>query len=284
MSEEEELRKKVDELTLANNALTRRGARERRTIEQLERRLTQIDKMKHAGEIVNNNLYNELARLTRELATQTARVNELLLNVLPAVIKNELEARGQVASRAYDEATVLFSDFIGFTSFCEKSAAFEVVERLGAYFSAFDEIIATFGLEKLKTVGDGYMCVAGVPTPVTSHAIDGVRAALALVAATAKLNEEFQSLGQAPFGIRIGLHTGPVVGGVIGTRKFAFDIWGDTVNTAARVESHGVINGVTISAATHAYVADLVHCNDLGRVAVKGKSAALQRYHVLGLR
>lgn len=281
MTTEDDLRRRIAELEAANKDLTRRTARDARTIAQLERSLEQNDKMQQASERVNTNLYNELMRVTQELAAQTSRVNELLLNVLPAVIKDELTAHGHVASRAYEEATVLFSDFVGFTSFCERSTAIEVVERLSAYFSAFDEITSRLALEKLKTVGDGYMCVGGVPSARESHALDCVRAGLEFIRATQDINERYGSHG---FSIRIGIHTGPVVGGVIGTRKFAFDIWGDTVNTAARVQSGGITDGVTISEATYARVQDAVDCEDLGSVTAKGKSAELRRFHVKKVR
>ncbi|HLM73807.1 MAG TPA: adenylate/guanylate cyclase domain-containing protein [Polyangiaceae bacterium] len=284
MATEDDLKRRIEELTAENKDLVRRASRDARTITQLERLLAQNDKMQQASERVNTNLYNELMRVTQELAAQTNRVNELLLNVLPAVIKDELTARGHVASRAYEEATVLFSDFVGFTAFCERSTAIQVVERLSAYFSAFDEITSRLSLEKLKTVGDGYMCVGGVPTARESHALDCVRAGLEFIRATQVINERYGSLGEPGFSIRVGIHTGPVVGGVIGTRKFAFDIWGDTVNTAARVQAIGVTDGVTISEATFARVQGAVDCDDIGSVAAKGKSAELRRYHVKKVR
>jgi len=261
--------------------LTRKLLRNERKIEQLQRNLQRSDKMWAASETVNNNLFNELQRTSKLLEAEKQRVEELLLTILPRTIKEELQANGYVVPKRYTHATVIFTDFADFTMLSEKRNPVEVVGRLKNYFEAFDDIVDHFGLEKLKTIGDGYMCAGGVPVLSETHAIDCVCAALEMLKATEMLGQKDIKTGSDPLHIRIGVHSGPLVAGVIGKKRFTFDVWGDTVNTASRVESAGLIDVVTISDKTYQMVKNQVEVKSLGLHSLKGKSSQMQLYKVL---
>ena len=166
----------------------------------------------------------------------------------------------------FDEVTVCFTDFVGFTLSSEKMAPAMLVDALNEYFTAFVEIIARYGLEKLKTIGDSYMFASGLPEKRASHAVNAVLAAL-------EMAEVVKRLALRPDGtdwnIRIGLHSGPVIAGVVGIRKFAFDIWGNTVNFAARMESSGVHGRVNISERTCLLTRGLIDCEARGHIRIK---------------
>jgi len=264
-----------------HKTLQRKLLRYERKIDQLQRNLHRSDKMWAASETVNNNLFNELQRTSTLLEAEKQRVEELLLTILPRTIKDELQEFGYVVPKRYTHATVVFTDFADFTTFSEQRNPVEIVGRLKVYFEAFDDIIDRFGLEKLKTIGDGYMCAGGVPVLSETHAIDCVRAALDMANVTDLLGKKDTKTGRIPLNIRIGVHSGPLVAGVIGKKRFTFDVWGDTVNTASRVESAGLINAVTISDKTYQIIKDQVEVKSLGLQALKGKSDRLQLYQVL---
>jgi class 3 adenylate cyclase len=195
------------------------------------------------------------------------RISEsLLTNILPETVAAELGTEGKVAPRYYDQVTILFTDFVGFTPATEQLPAEELVERLHAYFTAFDEVVTRYGLEKLKTIGDSYMCVAGLPVRTSSHPVDAVMAAFEMVRRVEDL------AGPAPpldWRVRIGIHTGPVVAGVVGIKKFAFDVWGDTVNFASRMESSGAPNRINISYAASRRIKDFFALEARGGVRTK---------------
>lgn len=207
----------------------------------------------------------ELFEQKREVLKQQQLAETLLLNTLPAEIATELKEKGAVDPRYHEDVTVLFTDFQGFTLSTEKLAADELVRALHGYFSAFDSVVQTYGLEKLKTIGDSYMCVAGLPKRQPSHAVDALLAAFGIIEAVV----QGQARGLPPWSIRIGVHTGPVISGVVGIRKFAFDIWGESVNFASRIESSGHPNRINLSASTYARVKDFFECEHRGRVLTK---------------
>ena len=189
-----------------------------------------------------------------------------MLKILPATVAGELRANGTVAPMHFDDVTVCFNDFVGFTVSSETMEAREVVAQLDKYFTEFDLIISRYGIEKLKTIGDAYMFASGLPQSSPSHAVDAVLAALEIL-------EKAKQLASAPGGtgwkLRVGLHSGPVVAGVVGVKKFAFDIWGDTVNLASRMESSGVPDRVNLSARTYSLVRDFFDCEERGLVRTK---------------
>jgi adenylate cyclase len=215
----------------------------------------------------NTNIRRQVQEIRRQrnaFKTEEEKTEALLLNILPRSIAAELRATGAVQPLTCNEVTVCFTDFVGFTRSSETLSACDLVAALHRYFAEFDEIIAKYGLEKLKTIGDSYMFVSGLPEAKPSHAIDAVLAALEIVEAVKRLSN------CAPgWSVRVGIHSGPVVAGIVGTRKFAFDIWGETVNLASRHESSGHPNCVNISARTYELVRDSVHCEARGPVQTK---------------
>ncbi|MBK6753778.1 MAG: hypothetical protein IPG69_09300 [Flavobacteriales bacterium] len=187
------------------------------------------------------------------------RSDELLLNILPAEVAEELKAKGHADAKHFDNVTILFTDFKGFTEASEKLSPQELVEELNTCFKAFDGIIITArGIEKIKTIGDAYMCAGGLPVPASSTPMGVVHAALEMQAFMIARKKERDAQGKPAFEMRVGIHTGPVVAGIVGVKKFAYDIWGDTVNTASRMESSGEVGQVNISESTYALVKDAV--------------------------
>ena len=208
-----------------------------------------------------------------KISKEKARSEELLLNILPEEVAEELKAKGSAAAVQIDQVTVLFTDFKGFTAMSEILTPKELVRDLHECFSAFDHICEKHGLEKIKTIGDAYMAAGGLPTPNTTHATDVINAALEIRDFISQGKVLKIANGLPYFEIRIGIHTGPVVAGIVGVKKFSYDIWGDTVNTASRMESSGEVGHVNISEATY----DLVqagpglHFTPRGKVQAKGK-------------
>ena len=204
--------------------------------------------------------YTDVRRLAAE-----ARVDELLTNAIPAAIAARLRRGERRIADAYPATTILFADVVGFTPWAQRTAPDRVVAVLDDIFSAFDQLTEESGLEKIRTIGDGYMAVAGAPVPRGDHAAAALTVARAMIASM----HEQRILLDVDLEIRIGLASGPVVGGVIGERRILFDVWGDAVNLASRMESSGVPGRIQISAATRALLGDLV--GDVAReVDVKG--------------
>lgn len=209
------------------------------------------------------------------------RSDRLLLNILPAPIAEELKAHGRAQAREVDGVSILFTDFHEFTRMSEYMTAQELVAEIDACFRAFDRIAAAHGVEKIKTIGDAYMAAAGLPAPREGSARDAVLAAMEMQA-WLKARSDDRAAQQLPvFTMRVGIHTGPVVAGIVGDTKFQYDLWGDTVNTAARMESAGVVGEVNISQATYECLKEEqdLRFTPRGRVAVKGKGE-LRMYFV----
>ncbi len=195
----------------------------------------------------------------------------LLLNILPGEVAEELKAKGSAEARHFDEITVMFTDFKGFTQIAEKMSPGELVAEIDVCFKAFDAIITRNGLEKIKTIGDSYMCAGGLPVPTADHAAKVVIAALEIQEFMEQHQRERAGQGKARFEARIGIHTGPVVAGIVGVKKFAYDIWGDTVNIASRMESSGEAGKVNISGSTYDLVKDKFMCQHRGKIEAKNK-------------
>lgn len=203
----------------------------------------------------------------RIIESEKQKSDALLLNILPAEVAGELKENGQAMARQFDEVTVLFTDFVNFTQVSEKLSPNDLVRELHENFTAFDEIIERHGLEKIKTIGDAYMAVSGLPVSSPQHAHAAARAALEI---RQLVSQRRNQLGR-PFEIRIGLHSGPVVAGIVGVKKFAYDIWGDTVNTAARMESSSEPGKINISGVTYQLLKDEFTCDYRGKLEAKNK-------------
>lgn len=197
----------------------------------------------------------------------------LLLNILPASVAEELKQKGYAEAMHFDISTILFSDFKGFTTISETLTAAQLVEEINICFRAFDEIITRYGIEKIKTIGDSYMAAAGIPANNTASVSDTVHAAIEMQDFIRARIEERNKQDLPSFQMRIGLHTGPVVAGIVGVKKFQYDIWGDTVNIASRMESSGMVGQVNISEATYQHVKDNQDFvfTPRGKIAAKGK-------------
>ncbi|MDP3274544.1 MAG: adenylate/guanylate cyclase domain-containing protein [Deltaproteobacteria bacterium] len=202
------------------------------------------------------------------IAEARARAEALLLNILPARVATRLKAQERPIADAHAQVSVLFADVVGFTAMSDRMAAADVVQRLDVLFSACDALVEALGLEKIKTIGDAYMAVGGLDERSLKDHADLM---LSLGLGMLREVEKFNAQTGEKLALRVGIHSGPVVAGVIGTSKFAYDVWGDTVNTASRMESHGVAGTVQISERTRALLSESHAIEDRGEIEVKGK-------------
>jgi class 3 adenylate cyclase len=240
-----------------------------------------IRNAKHFEEM--NLLLVEMNQLYSQLHAERRKSEELLLNTLPRKIADELKQTGKVKPVYYQSASILFTDFKDFTKLAEQLTPEELVDELDYCFSSFDMIIEAHNLEKLKTIGDSYMCVGGIPTPNPTHAIDAVLAALQIQAFMGWRRQEKIQNNQPYWEIRIGIHSGPLLAGVIGKKKFTYDVWGDAVNIASRMESSSLPGAINISQSTFELVKDFFDCEYRGKIAVKNKGD-IDMYFVNGIK
>ncbi len=216
-------------------------------------------------------LETEVHQRTADLRAEKKKSDDLLLNILPAETAEELKSTGHSKAKRIEQVTVMFTDFKNFTQASENLSPEELVHEINACFSAFDTIITSYGIEKIKTIGDAYMCAGGLPEPGTTRPEDVVSAALEMQKFIERMKHERMGKGLPFFELRIGIHTGPVVAGIVGLKKFAYDIWGDTVNIAARMESSGETGKINISGATFNLVKDKFSCMYRGKIQAKNK-------------
>ncbi len=207
------------------------------------------------------------------LQVEKDRSENLLLNILPEEIAEELKEKGRADARDFDMVTIIFTDFKGFTSLSEQLTAQELVAEINSCFEAFDKIMGELGIEKIKTIGDAYMAAGGLPVPSEDSVKNCILAGLKMQEFIVQRKLELDALGKPSFQMRVGIHTGPVVAGIVGVKKFQYDIWGDTVNTASRMESSGEVGKVNISDKTYILVKDneKFSFENRGDVEVKGK-------------
>jgi len=214
--------------------------------------------------------YKYVKKSNKIISEEKNRSENLLLNILPEETAKELKLNGKVQAKKFESVTVLFTDFKGFTHYAQNLSPEELVRSVDYYFSKFDEIMDKYGMEKIKTIGDAYMCAGGLPFPSEDHPIKMIEAAFEI----ARFIDESKKLSNGNithFDVRIGINTGPVVAGVVGIKKFAYDIWGDTVNVASRMESKSEPGRINISENTYKLIKDSFECEYRGEIDVKNK-------------
>lgn len=207
----------------------------------------------------------------KNIQKEKKRSETLLLNILPLETARELKLKGKVEAVKAEMVTVLFTDFVEFSTLAEKIEPEKLVESIDFYFKGFDEIISKYGLEKIKTIGDSYMCAGGIPTPIKNHAINMAKAAKEMIALVER--EKNENDGLPHFEVRIGIHSGPVVAGIVGIKKWQYDIWGDTVNIASRMESASLPGRINLSETTYDLIKNNFSCEYRGEIEVKNRGS-----------
>lgn len=237
---------------------------------------------------ITNKHRNVLKQKNLELSIARERSDELLLNILPEEVAEELKNKGQADAKLYDLATIMFTDFIDFTKGVSRLSSEQLLDELNFYFRSFDEIIEKYQVEKIKTIGDSYMAVGGLPSPYEDSVKNSVLSALEMQEVVEARNRERTGLNLPSFEMRIGVHTGPIVAGIVGVKKFQYDVWGDAVNTASRLENTSEAGRVNISQTTYEHIKDLKKkgtdeplfvFENRGRIKAKGKGE-LEMYFV----
>jgi len=236
-----------------------------------------VQMMETVGNQIGQFFQRKLAE--EALRQEQIKTEKLLLNILPAAIAERLKDEPTTIADNYTEVTILFADIVGFTKLSSQIPATELVQLLNHVFSAFDRLSERHGLEKIKTIGDAYMVVGGLPQPRSDHAEAIAQMALDMQLVITEFNRQTHS----SLDIRIGIHSGPVVAGVIGLKKFVYDLWGDTVNTASRMESHGIAGQIQVSAETHTRLRHKFVLTERGTIDIKGKGT-MKTYLLLGQR
>jgi adenylate cyclase len=214
--------------------------------------------------------YRFIKKTNLIIESERKRSDDLLFNILPEETAFELKESGKVQAKRFESVTVLFTDFEGFTQYAENLAPEKLVESIDYYFSKFDSIIEKYDLEKIKTVGDSYMCAGGLPFPTEDHAYKILCAAVEILEFVTDSNDN-NPFNKIRFKVRIGINTGPVVAGVVGTKKFVYDIWGDTVNIASRMETNSIPGKINVSENTYVLIKNDFDCEYRGEVEVKNR-------------
>ncbi|MEM9837510.1 MAG: adenylate/guanylate cyclase domain-containing protein [Bacteroidota bacterium] len=229
----------------------------------------------YAAEKQGKELESLVRKRTAELAAEKQKSEDLLLNILPEETAKELLEFGKARARRYEQVTVFFSDFVAFTAVANALEPEELVEELDYCFRTFDQIVERYKLEKIKTIGDAYLFIGKLDVDAKTAALDCLKASRDIQIFLRNHAEESRKQGRPVFRARVGLHTGPLVTGVVGTHKFAYDIWGETVNVAARMESQGIPEGIVISESTYRLVQDEFHCQPHGTFEEHGKEVGM---------
>ncbi len=221
--------------------------------------------------------------LRKNLNIERKKSDDLLLSILPESIAEELKRTERVIPVRHESISILFTDMAGFTKLAETMSPEDLVESLDACFRKFDELVAKHKMEKIKTIGDAYMAAGGIPKSNSTHAIDAVLCGLEMQEFMGNLEDSKLMKNEHIWELRLGIHSGPAVAGVVGSQKFVYDIWGDSVNTASRLESSGIVGQVNISQSTYDLVTDFFDCSYRGKVSAKNKGE-MDMYYVLGIK
>jgi len=234
-------------------------------------RITQVKEQKELLEVQVKERTREVLRQKELLEVEKEKTEALLLNILPSETAEELKAKGKATARKYRMTSIMFTDFKSFTKIAEEIKPEELVSELDSYFKNFDEIIDKYDIEKIKTIGDAYMCAGGIPIRNKSNPIDIVLAGLEVQRFMKVYNVAKAAAGDKGWGLRVGIHTGAVIAGVVGIKRFAYDIWGDSVNIASRIEAAGDVGKVNISGVTYELVKAFFTCEYRGEIEAKNK-------------
>jgi class 3 adenylate cyclase len=233
----------------------------------IQYRIGKERKKKKQLQVQNQKLEGLVSERTSELQHEKEKSDRLLYNILPKEVAEELKEYGTTTPKRFDQATILFTDFKSFTSTASTMPADQLVSELNEIFRKFDEIIDRYGLEKIKTIGDGYMAAGGIPLESKNHALQCVKAARDML----QYIDHKNKYSKQKWRMRVGLHTGDVIAGVVGQRKFTYDLWGETVIIASRMEAAGKEGKVNISSATHKLIKDFFDCEYRGKIIAEGK-------------
>lgn len=233
--------------------------------------------------VLNHSLEEKVTERTKALKHEKTKADNLLLNILPDEIVEELKENGAVTPKHYELATIAFLDIVGFTILGKNLSPQEMINQLNVIFHDVDEVVEEFDLEKIKTLGDGYMFAGGVPVQNSSNPVDVVASCIRITERMTELRQKNLDMGMPGWDIRIGIHSGELVAGVIGKKKFAYDVWGTTVNTASRIESSGDAGKINISKATYDLVKDHFECEHRGEISMKNMGE-LDMYYVVGAK
>ncbi len=246
-------------------------------------RVIPVDDEENLSYIIIESDITRIKEAEKRIQEEKDLSEKLLLNILPEETAEELKTKGEATPRFYRKVSVLFADFVGFSKLSEQLTPVELVEVLQQYFSHFDNVVVHNFVEKIKTIGDAYMCVGGVPMRNKSHPFNIVLVALEFQRIVKSLAEVLESKGKTPWVMRIGIHTGAVVAGVVGTEKMVYDIWGDSVNIAKRIESACIPGTVNVSATTYEVIKDYFDCEHRGKILAKNKGH-IDMYRVYNIK
>jgi PAS domain S-box-containing protein len=258
----------VEKLIIVESDITDLKTKERELYDQNLKMLQITENLEKANSQLENQK-EEINIQKQKIEEEQEKSERLLLNILPFEIARQLKSKGRAGTRFYKHVSVLFTDFKGFSQLSKEIEPKELVGFLDEYFIRFDEIIGTHYLEKIKTIGDAYMCAGGLPLRNNSNPVDAVLAGLEIQHFMEFVNKENLAKNQPLWELRIGVHTGPVVAGVVGKKKFAYDVWGDTVNIAARMQERGEVGKVNISGDTFNCIKDWFECEYRGKIEAK---------------
>ncbi len=270
--------KKVDRVIAIETDITSLKETEQRLEEKNDHLLTITEHLQNTNEILENQRA-EIEKQKQDIEEQRMISDELLLNILPKEIANQLKRKGYAKSKSYKMVSVFFSDFKSFTKISEIIQPPSLIKELSRYFEKFDEVTEKHFIEKIKTIGDAYMCVGGLPLRNKSNPIDVVLASLEIQRFIKEQNDIKKKCNDPIWELRIGVHTGDVIAGVIGKKKFAYDVWGDTVNTASRIEQACEPGKVNVSGDNYNYIKDFFDCTYRGKIEAKNKGE-IDMYYV----